>query len=162
AQATSLATSVLGMFVLTVCGTPLVAQATPPGMTSNHPVGFAVSPPLRELGNLPSRNRYRLPEDEAARHVDFHPGRVARPVVDPVEQSTPGRPSNIVIGLSLAGIGRDPSNGYPGRPDTNAAVGDAQVVEWVNVRLAVYNKSTGAQELGPLDGNLIWQNLGGP
>src|SRR5262249_24661740 len=46
-------------------------------------------------------------------------------------------------------------------PDTNAAVGDTQVVEWVNIAYAVYNKSTGTMEAGPIAGNLIWQSLGG-
>ena len=46
-------------------------------------------------------------------------------------------------------------------PDTNAAVGDTQVVEWVNVEYSVYNKSTGALEAGPFNGNLLWQALGG-
>jgi hypothetical protein len=81
------------------------------------------------------------------------------PAVDPVEQKSPGGPSSISLGLSVLGVPK--SNGLT-PPDTNAAVGDTQVVEWVNASYAVYNKSTGALEAGPIDGNLLWQSLGGP
>jgi len=131
-------------------------------MSFNHPIRFAVSPPLRELVNLPRRSPYGLNGEEPVRHVNSHSNRVLGSYTDPVEQSSPGSPSNISIGLSVLGVGRDPTNGYPGRPDTNAAVGDTQVVEWVNIRYAVYNKRTGVEELGPVEGNLLWQSLGGP
>jgi hypothetical protein len=63
-------------------------------------------------------------------------------------------------GLNLLGLDNNEScECQP--PDTNAAVGDTQVVEWVNVAYQVYNKSTGAVELGPIQGNLLWQSLGG-
>src|SRR5579871_679970 len=147
---------------LSVCVLPLTAEVGSPALTARHSVRFAVSPPLRELANLPMQPQH-APEDEGhLPRVDFHSGQVLRPALDPVEQSRPGSRSNISIGLSVPGIPRDPNNGYPGRPDTNAAVGDAQVVEWVNVRYAVFNKATGEEELGPINGNLLWQNLGGP
>jgi hypothetical protein len=149
-------------FVLSIIVTrEAMAQVDSPKMTFNHPVAFAISPPLRELAKLPVRNRYVLYEHEPLSPVNFHPGRVLEPAVDPVEQNVPGGPSNISIGLSVPGVGRDPHYDYPGRPDTNAAVGDTQIAEWVNVRYGVFDKRTGALQLGPLDGNLIWQNLGG-
>jgi hypothetical protein len=60
-------------------------------------------------------------------------------------------------------------NGFPGYtvpdapPDTTLAVGDTEVVQWVNVSYADFNKSTGA--IIPLlgqdstEGNTIWANL---
>ena len=158
----SLRASMLALLALWLCGLPLSAQVDSPKMTFNQPVAFAVSPPLRELVNLPRRSPYGLNGEEPVRHVNFHSNRGLGSYTDPVEQSSPGSPSNISIGLSVLGVGRDPTNGYPGRPDTNAAVGDTQVVEWVNIRYAVYNKRTGVEELGPVEGNLLWQSLGGP
>lgn len=84
--------------------------------------------------------------------------------MDPVEQSKPGASTTMLaVGLNLLGVG----TGFPGYsdsvapPDTNAAVGDTQVVEWVNSSFAVFNKSTGAIELGPVEGNTLWSGLGG-
>jgi len=78
--------------------------------------------------------------------------------MDPVEQRAPIGASNISIGLGVPGLGKN--HGWD-RPDTNAAIGDTQIVEGVNAEYAVDNKTTGALEIGPIDGNLIWQNLGG-
>jgi hypothetical protein len=47
-------------------------------------------------------------------------------------------------------------------PDTNAAVGDTQVVEWVNTCYAVFDKSTGALIAGPFAGNSFWKSMGSP
>ena len=41
-------------------------------------------------------------------------------------------------------------------PDTNASVGATQVVQWVNLDFAVFDKSTGALVAGPTAGNSIW------
>ncbi len=48
-------------------------------------------------------------------------------------------------------------------PDTTMAVGNNQIVQWVNLRLTVLNKATGALLLGGsgyVNGNQIWSGLG--
>jgi hypothetical protein len=48
-------------------------------------------------------------------------------------------------------------------PDTTMAVGNNQIVQWVNIRLTVLNKTTGAPLLpspGYVTGNQIWSGLG--
>lgn len=45
--------------------------------------------------------------------------------------------------------------------DVSAAVGETQYVQWVNNRLAVYNKADGALLLGPVDGNVVFTSFGG-
>jgi hypothetical protein len=48
-------------------------------------------------------------------------------------------------------------------PDTTLAVGNNQIVQWVNLRLTVLNKTTGALLLpgsGYVNGNQIWAGLG--
>src|SRR5258708_21492026 len=46
-------------------------------------------------------------------------------------------------------------------PDTNGAVGAKQFVQMVNVTLAVYDKSTGALQLGPAAIHTLWTSFGG-
>jgi hypothetical protein len=46
-------------------------------------------------------------------------------------------------------------------PDTNAAAGATQVVQWVNESFAVFDKSTGTAVLGPVAGNTLWKGFGG-
>ena len=47
------------------------------------------------------------------------------------------------------------------RPITNIAVGDTQVVQWVNVSYAVFDKITGTPLTGAILGNTLWSSLGG-
>ena len=57
-----------------------------------------------------------------------------------MEQSSPGGPASVTIGLNLLGLDNAQACGCE-PPDTNAAVGDTQVVEWVNVAYEVFNKT---------------------
>jgi len=143
---------------------PALAQDNPtPQMTVRHAESFAISPPLSELIKLPRQPMWGFHEAVPVHFHDFHPGRKPEPVVDSVEQSSPGGPASISLGLNLLGVG----NGFPGYsvpdapPDTNAAVGDTQVVEWVNVSYAIFDKNSGAILAGPVEGNTIWSSLGG-
>lgn len=61
------------------------------------------------------------------------------------------------LGLSFDGVA---SKGWA-VSDTNVAVGATQVVQWVNTQYAVYNKTTGALQYGPVNGNTLWSNFGG-
>jgi hypothetical protein len=158
-------TSYLMMSVLTLAILPVAAQEkSNPPMTFRHAENFAITPPLRELiANQPPKNNYGLHQANPVRTVNFHPGGQLKPAVDPVEQSSPGGPSSINLGLNLLGVG----NGFPNYtvpdapPDTNAAVGDTEVVEWVNVSYALFDKTTGAILAGPIEGSTLWSSLGG-
>lgn len=46
-------------------------------------------------------------------------------------------------------------------PDTNAAVGATQYVQWVNSAFAVFDKTTRALVMGPTQGNTLWSGFGG-
>ncbi len=156
--------SLIALGVLVLWASPTFAQqdSTPP-MTVGHAEAFAISPPLSELAKLPGKPIYGFHEANPVRWVNFHPGRVLPPAKDPVEQSSPGGPASISLGLNLLGVG----NGFPNYtvpdapPDTNAAVGDTEVVEWVNVSFAIYNKTSGSVLAGPVEGNTLWSSLGG-
>lgn len=152
----------IGLLVLAVIAPCLYAQSNSPTMSVGRPVAFAVSAPLRELASRPVSKGYNLPAEDPVALPGFYFGDGFPYAADPVEQSSPGGQLNISIGLNLQGVGETDCNCGELRSDANAAVGDTQVVEWVNVQFAVYNKQTGAQELGPTLGRQLWQDLGGP
>ena len=84
---------------------------------------------------------------------------------DPVVQSRAGTSAGITPGLGFDGIGVGLGSYSPqyAPPDTTGAVGATQYVQWVNVDLAVFDKTTGAPAAGfPKSGNALFQLLGGP
>jgi len=146
---------VMSTLMFVVITAPLQGQSSPP-MTFRQADGFAVSPTLRELANLPPHPQYAFHEVNPIR-MNPGQGKMGR-VVDPVEQNFAGRSDAVIVpGLSVEGV-NNLCGCYP--PDTNFAIGDTQIVEWVNLDYAVYDK-TGALLLGPLAGNLLFANLGG-
>jgi hypothetical protein len=97
--------------------------------------------------------------DNSLRRMTPHSDRSRGIAVDPMERSSAGTPTSISIGLNVAGIS-NLCNCTP--PDTNAAVGDTQLMEGVNVQFEVLDKTTGAVEFGPVNANTLWRSLGGP
>ncbi|MGB8768234.1 MAG: hypothetical protein WCC92_01360 [Candidatus Korobacteraceae bacterium] len=166
-KAKILGTIILALGVLVLCGLPLVAQnsASSPQPAVNRAVRFAVSPPLRELAKLPQHLEYGFHMATPVRSIRLPDARKNRPLSpDPVEQnSVSGAAGNYSIGLNLLGVGY----GFPNYvlinapPDTNLAVGDTQLVEWINSSFAIFNKTTGATEAGPFNGHTLFTALGG-
>jgi hypothetical protein len=148
-----LSTPVVGMLAL-FFSVPLAAQNNSPKPTVNHAVASGISAPLRDLAKLPRTPQYGFHEANPVRRI---PKRPAASVVDRVEQKTAGTPPNYSIGINVLGLG----NGFPNftiqfaPPDTNMAVGDTQLVEYVNTSWAVFDKSGNALT-GVLDGNSLW------
>ncbi len=112
-----------------------------------------VSPPLREM--TPAAHRIGPPEEREIRML--HQPRGIEKLVDPVLQLSTLPKVSTTGGSSVGGIGANGS----APPDTNGSVGATQFVEWVNQEFAVYNKTTGALILGPLEGNTLWSGFGG-
>ena len=151
--------------LLSVCialaplATARAADTASPQPIVGHPLRFAVSAPLREILELPARPTWEIRETEFQRPI---PKPNLGRVVDVVEQTSALPSVNYSVGTSFLGLG----NGFPGfnitgaPPDTNMAVGDTQIVEWINSSFAVFDKS-GHLLGGPTAGNLLWQNLGG-
>ena len=85
-------------------------------------------------------------------------------VTDPVVQNAPiAASAAVTTGLGFDGIGVGLGSFSPryAPPDTTGAVGATQYVQWVNVDLAVFDKTSGALILGPVAANSLFQNLGG-
>ena len=147
-------TSMFAVGVLLLCILPLAAQE----ISVNHAVASGQTAPLRELMQQPQPLQYGFHEANPVRRIakrDFGKS------VDPVEQSSTGAPStNYSIIANFLGVG----NGFPGYtvpdapPDTNMAVGDTQVLQWVNVSYTICSK-TSPYTCGPaILGNTLWHN----
>jgi hypothetical protein len=85
---------------------------------------------------------------------------------DPILQTTPLPQVLTTPGLNFLGQGNSfplpPPFGYfvlSEPPDTNGSVGTTQYVQWVNTTFTVFDKTTGATLLGPLDGNSLFSAL---
>ncbi|MFY9620708.1 MAG: fibronectin type III domain-containing protein [Pyrinomonadaceae bacterium] len=120
------------------------------------------SPPLREMPQHPvkfkeKKEANKNPKVIPHRHVDR-----ADPVVQ-TSESGPGAPTVGMPGTSLNFDGVP----FPGvacncaPPDTNGEVGDTQYVQIVNEGYQVFNKTTGASELGPSGIATLWNGFGG-
>ncbi len=149
--------SMLAVGVLLLCCLPLLAQDNNTYIQGAE--RFAVSPPLRDLAKLPQQPQYGFRLANPVRRI---PKASSGPIVDKALQSSVPAGAAYSIGKDFLGVG----NGFPNYsvpdapPDTNMAVGDTQVVQWVNVSYTVCNKSTGACGAA-IEGNTLWTSLGG-
>ena len=142
------------------CALSMSAQPNPKPIL-RRAESFSVSPPLRDLAKMPPPLRDGFRAVTSSRRLPKSP---SGPVVDPVEQISAASGSNFSVGLNFLGLG----NGFPNftpssaPPDTSLAVGDTQVVQWTNPVFAVFNKSSGQLQAGPILGSTIWSSLSGP
>ena len=84
---------------------------------------------------------------------------------DPVVQQAAGTKLKTIPGMNLLGLG----SGFTGPqgpfqiggapPDPNASVGATQIVETVNLQLAVFDKATGSPILGPAFIGSLWSGF---
>jgi hypothetical protein len=145
--------------LMLLCSVPLTAQDK--NTYINHAARFAVSPPLRDLAKLPHSPQYGFHEANPVRRI---PKRPIGHVTDPVEQrSIAGIKAAYGVGADFLGVGHGFS-GYSVRqapPDTNMAVGDTQIVQWVNVSYTVCQKVSPYTCSSAVEGNTLWSSLGG-
>jgi hypothetical protein len=158
-----------------LCSLPVTAEQTTAqpqvlrNAVANEAVQFDVSAPLSEMAQVPA----------AGVKVVVRP--MLQPKLNKLKTAAPGpsavahypAPGSLIsatVGLGFEGVGQVggsldcPSVAQQAvvPPDTNAAVGDTQVVEWVNTCYAVFNKSTGALIAGPFAGTNFWKGFGAP
>jgi hypothetical protein len=148
--------SMLAVGVLFPSSLPLAAQET----TIQQARAFAISAPLGELAKIAHPPQYGFHEANPVRRI---PKPIAPTVVDPVEQNSVSPASSYTLGANILGVG----NGFPNYsdpdapPDTNMAVGDTQIVQWVNVSYTVCSKTSPYKCSAAIEGNTLWSNLGG-
>ena len=144
------------------CALPVAAQQATGGVqvltssVENDPLAFDVSPPLRDLVAEPvpagSSNRPVLrPKLQQMMAAPQQGVSAALP-------SFPGPKIGAIIPLNFDGVGA-PNSCNCAPPDTNMAVGDTQVVQWVNTSYAVYDKTTGVLLGGPFPGNHFFAGM---
>jgi hypothetical protein len=132
-------------------------RALAAGPTVSAAVKQDVSPPLRLIPPSPRDSVRRV------RPVLPLPLPVLPEQADGALQASAGPQVGTTDLLNLPGIG-DGDYGFTVQyapPDTNLSVGDQQVVQFVNVDFAVFDKATGALLMGPVPGNTVWSGFGG-
>jgi hypothetical protein len=153
-----------------VSPTYLLAQAQPKVLTNpdvHTTVHFDISRPLRQMATEVAKERGGEVE-----HPVLYPklqqlmqaaAQGKKPIADGALQTTGGPLVNASVGLNLLGVGNGfPSYSVPDAPsDVNLAIGDTQVLQWVNVSYAVFDKTTGGIIQGPILGNSLWSGFGG-
>jgi hypothetical protein len=134
----------------------------------NYPVQADVSAPLSSYPAeaITVSSRAHAPLKPKLQQLKTAGVAVGQPLQSPLGLAGPS------VGLNFEGISGDP--GSPATvncpvvsgvqlapPDTNAAIGDTQIVQWVNICYSVYDKATGALIAGPLAGNHFWAGFKG-
>ena len=167
---------VLGLSLGDLYGLTAEAQSTAARVLSNavvnQPVLFDVAPPLSTLLKSaaigPSTRAIHAPLKPKLSQLTLNLTQLE--VAAAVTQPLIGSRINASIGRSFQGVGQIggtldcPSVSLQTvvPPDTNAAVGDTEIVEWVNTCYAVFNKSSGSLIAGPFAGSNFWKGFGGP
>ena len=138
-----------------------------PSVLTNPEVNYAVqsdiSPPLRDMAAALSP---QTPQALPVRHPKLQQLTVQQsqqPSADGAMQTSVLPLVNASVNLNLLGLGNGfPNYTVPDAPsDVNLAVGDTQVLQWVNVSYAVFDKTSGAIVLGATPGNAFWSGFGG-
>jgi hypothetical protein len=132
---------------------PATAQQSPTRVSSAVLLHRGISPPLRSIPPIQT--------PAAAHEIPLRPipRSSAQGQADSVVQSTTATFVPVTSGLNFEGVGNG-AYGYTVTvvpPDPNLSVGATQVVQWVNLAFAVFDKSTGTLVYGPANGNTIWQ-----
>jgi hypothetical protein len=147
--------SLFAVGMLLLGSLPLAAQDP-----AHHAVAFGISERLDDLAMQPQLQQYGFHEANPVRRV---PKRSFGQVVDRMEQSSVAPAAAFTIGANFLGVG----NGFQNYtvpdapPDTTMAVGDTQIVQWVNVSYTVCQK-TAPYTCGPaVEGNMLWSGLPG-
>lgn len=175
-----IAYSLIGIAALSLLGLTAWAQTLPANISTdpivNEPLHADLSQSLRDMP------RVSVPvQSSVHRPLKPHAAKFTQPVAGAqAELSSAFQPQigstvAAVIGLNFDGIDQSTrlttgpdaldctslSHFIVAPPDTNAAIGDTQIVEWVNLCYAVFDKTTGALIAGPFAGNQFWQGFGG-
>ncbi len=153
-----LGVTMLAMGALLLCSLPMAAADSPPAIVQ-HATAFAAG----RVTTSYQPTVFGLHEANPVRHI---PKPYIAPTVDRVTQHGAAAPSGeFNMNYSVLGVGYGfPNYTVPDAPpDTTMAVGGTEVVQWVNVSYADFNKSTGAiiplNGLDSTEGNTVWANL---
>jgi hypothetical protein len=153
-----LGVSILALGALLLCSLPMLATDNAPQAILQHARAFGSGHVT--FGKTPPPYGFHL-----ANPVRRIPKPYVAPAVDIVAQRGGAPSGEFGLNYHVLGVGMGfPNYSVPDAPpDTTLAVGTTEVLQWVNVEYADFNKSTGA--IIPLngndftEGNTIWANL---
>jgi hypothetical protein len=162
--------SALVCSLLTLCAASF-AQENPSqaGVTthSTRAVKFDISAPLSEMIKSQPISPFQEKENSAVRRpkaaLHTTANGLSAKAANVGVQNAALYPTTATVGVNVLGLGV----GFTGftvagaPPDPNLAVGDTQVVQWVNSSFAIFDKTTGAKIAGPFAGNTLWAGFGG-
>src|SRR5689334_8786696 len=114
------------------------------------------SRPLRDMPQLPLTFREQREANENPRVNHSH-----KNVNDEAVQTAPITAAMPGTNLNFDGVPFPGVSCSCAPPDTNGEVGATQYVQIVNEGYQVFNKSTGASQLGPIGISTIWSGFGG-
>ena len=125
------------------------------------PDKFVVSESLSETAKTTAPPQFHgwivLREHETPNHMTKI-DKIPDPVIQESSEAVPSL--GIKLGFNFDGVDGIQAGGVI-PPDTNGAVGDNQFFLITNFAFNIYNKTTGAIEVGPLLINTIWKGFGG-
>ena len=138
---------------LAMAGNPDVIKA------SRHDTSLPLSQMVVGASSNAGGSNSQIPTARATR------ASITNPNTDPVAAPLAGPLTGVTPLLNFEGKSAQDNRDLFGfafvPPDTNGAVGAKQFVQMVNVTIAVYDKSSGALELGPAAIHTLWNGFGG-
>jgi hypothetical protein len=161
---TALSFAAIVAALASLTGSPTAAQGR--RTETGHAVKHDVSAPLSALAQRAPASG-GVDKEVPVKVPPRLPGR-AKPAgagADPLRQAAPGGGATPPPLLSFQGISDDDNARIAGfrvvPPDTQGDVGRNEYVQWVNLLMAAYDKTTGNRVFGPVTGNSIWNGFGG-
>jgi hypothetical protein len=112
-----------------------------------------LTPPLRSVTPPVSANRHRRSDENENESLPLQVALGSGFVGDGALQTSGGSGAMPSPAKNFDGVGNS-CNCFP--PDTNGDVGPTHYMQWVNMRYAIWNKTTGAQVVAPTDGNALF------
>jgi len=148
--------TILAVIVSVTFAGTLMAESVQTHPTVTYAQPHTLATPVRDMASAPSHNASKvMPEHD--RPPVVHTTNLPDTAIQEVDLPQV-KTQNL---LSFDGITDSQGGGYV-PPDTNASVGDTQVVETVNVAFAVYAKSDGHQLMAPKSIGTLYSGLGTP
>jgi hypothetical protein len=158
-KAKILCTALSLLYVAWIALSPAAAQVQ--SVQAEH---HDVSRPLRELvQRAQAAAAHAVPRGPHATPLNRLPLPQAELKPDTALQTIANIKQRAALMMGFQGIGMGLGSFEPEKvpPDTTGAIGATQFVEWVNVDLAVFDKTSGAALMGPVPGNTLFAGFGG-
>jgi hypothetical protein len=151
---------IAGWSILLLTSMSFAAERSSPAAAVS-PSRVDTSPPLAQLASAARTQQFVEPHDinpHGSPALPHAPGPESEGMEAARSAVTPLAPAPAPF-LEFDGI---PNINGVAPPDTQGDVGKDHYVQWVNLAIQIFDKSTGATVLGPIPGKSLWAGFGGP